>query len=85
MEEVVRDKLMELTPDKWGLLVELNEKGLIDLQLVREAAHDLAKKRMSVAKEYFELAKQLLENNMQSRSIISRAYYGILDSMFHLV
>jgi len=37
----------------------------------------IANKRILVAEEYLELAKHLLNNNLQYRSVISRAYYAM--------
>jgi len=33
-----QNKLMELTPDKWGLLVYLNEYDAVDLTMVKRCA-----------------------------------------------
>ncbi|MFQ6057081.1 MAG: hypothetical protein ACE5J9_06165 [Methanosarcinales archaeon] len=37
----MKDKLMTLTPDKWGLLEELSEDNLVNIQGVRAAAKTL--------------------------------------------
>ncbi|MFQ6072663.1 MAG: HEPN domain-containing protein [Methanosarcinales archaeon] len=77
----MRNELMAITPDKWGLIERLGEGGLLNIEDVKAVVQDLANTRMTVAEEYFEAAKILLENNIHDRSVISRAYYG----MYHAV
>ncbi|MFQ6063595.1 MAG: hypothetical protein ACE5J9_10540 [Methanosarcinales archaeon] len=77
----MRNELMAITPDKWGLIERLGEGGLLNIEDVKAVVQDLANTRMTVAEEYLLAAKILLENNIHDRSVISRAYYG----MYHAV
>ncbi|MFQ6062943.1 MAG: hypothetical protein ACE5J9_07185, partial [Methanosarcinales archaeon] len=73
----MKDKLMAITPEKWGLLEALGSANILNMQSLKTVVQDLANTRMDVAVEYLLAAKQLLENNIHDRSVISRAYYGM--------
>ncbi|MFQ6071690.1 MAG: HEPN domain-containing protein [Methanosarcinales archaeon] len=75
----MRDKLIAITPDKWGLLEALGKSNILNMQSLKAIVHDIANTRIEVAEEYYNAAKMLLENNIHDRSVISRAYY----SMYH--
>jgi len=44
-----QNKLMELTPDKWGLLVYLNEYDAVDLTMIKRFMNDIAESRLVLA------------------------------------
>ncbi|MFQ6063697.1 MAG: hypothetical protein ACE5J9_11075 [Methanosarcinales archaeon] len=41
-----RNKLMEITPKEWGLLVHLSQSGLVDLDGVKTAMKEIANTRI---------------------------------------
>ncbi|MFQ6055510.1 MAG: HEPN domain-containing protein [Methanosarcinales archaeon] len=62
----MESKLITLTPDKWGLIEELGNSKALDLDKVK-----------SMVKQYLNMAKMLLDNDLHYQSIISRAYYKL--------
>ncbi|MFQ6057046.1 MAG: hypothetical protein ACE5J3_13825 [Methanosarcinales archaeon] len=42
-----RNKLIDLTPDKWGLLVYLSQFGMVDLDKVKNAMKEIANTRLA--------------------------------------
>ena len=74
-----KNKLMELTPDKWGLLVYLNEHDAVDLTTVKRFMNDIAKSRLVLAEDNLSVAEKLLETGLSNRTVIHMSYY----SMYH--
>ncbi len=74
-----KNKLMELTPDKWGLLVYLNEHDAVDLTTVKRFMNDIAKSRLVLAEDNLFVAEKLLETGLSNRTVIHKSYY----SMYH--
>ncbi|MFQ6072443.1 MAG: HEPN domain-containing protein [Methanosarcinales archaeon] len=70
-----RNKLMELTPDKWGLLVYLSNSGMVDLDRVKTAMKEIANTRLAFAQEIWDKAKQLKALDPTDGLIINRSYY----------
>ena len=70
-----RNKLMELTPDKWGLLVYLSQSGMVDLDKVKTAMKEIANTRLAYAEEILDKAKHLKSLDPTDKFIINRAYY----------
>jgi len=56
-----QNKLMELTPDKWGLLVYLNEYDAVDLTMIKRFMNDIAESRLVLAENNLSVAEKLLE------------------------
>jgi len=74
-----KNKLMELTPDKWGLLVYLGDRGAMDLTTVKRFMKDVAESRLVIAQDNLSVAKKLLEIGLSNRTMIHKSYY----SMYH--
>ena len=74
-----QNKLMELTPDKWGLLVYLNEHDALDLSTVKRFMNDIAESRLTLAEDNLAVAEKLLETGLSNRTVIHKSYY----SMYH--
>ena len=74
-----KNKLMELTPDKWGLLVYLNEHDAVDLTTVKRFMNDIAKSGLVLAEDNLSVAEKLLETGLSNRTVIHKSYY----SMYH--
>jgi len=74
-----KNKLMELTPDKWGLLVYLNEHDAVDLTTVKRFMKDVAESRLAIAQDNLSVAEKLLEIGLSNRTVIHKSYY----SMYH--
>ena len=74
-----QNKLMELTPDKWGLLVYLNEHDALDLSTVKRFMNDIAESRLTLAEDNLSVAEKLLEIGLSNRTVIHKSYY----SMYH--
>jgi len=74
-----KNKLMELTPDKWGLLVYLNEHDAVDLTTIKRFMNDIAKSRLVLAEDNLSVAEKLLETGLSNRTVIHKSYY----SMYH--
>jgi uncharacterized protein (UPF0332 family) len=70
---------MELTPDKWGLLVYLNEHDAVDLTTIKRFMKDVAESRLSIAQDNLSVAEKLLEIGLSNRTVIHKSYY----SMYH--
>ena len=70
---------MELTPDKWGLLVYLNEHDAVDLTTVKRFMKDIAESRLAIAQDNLSIAEKLLEIGLSNRTMIHKSYY----SMYH--
>ncbi|MFQ6054828.1 MAG: hypothetical protein ACE5KT_03715 [Methanosarcinales archaeon] len=75
-----RNKLIDLTPDKWGLLVYLSTTGILDLDKVKTAMKEIANTRLAYAQEILDKAKQLKSLDPTDRLIINRAYYCMYHS-----
>lgn len=74
-----KNKLMELTPDKWGLLVYLNEHDAVDLTTIKRFINDIAESRLVLAEDNLSVAEKLLETGLSNRTVIHKSYY----SMYH--
>ena len=74
-----RNKLVELTPDKWGLLVYLNEHDAMDLTIVKRFMKDVAESRLVLAEDNLSVAEKLLKTGLSNRTVIHKSYY----SMYH--
>ncbi|PXF59812.1 MAG: hypothetical protein C4B59_10400 [Candidatus Methanogaster sp.] len=74
-----KNKLMELTPDKWGLLVYLNEHDAVDLTTIKRFMTDIAESRLVIAEDNLSVAEKLLEIGLSNRTVIHKSYY----SMYH--
>ena len=74
-----QNKLMELTPDKWGLLVYLNEHDALDLSTVKRFMNDIAESRLTLAEDNLSVAEKLLEIGLSNRTVIHKSYY----TMYH--
>ncbi|MFQ6057074.1 MAG: hypothetical protein ACE5J3_13970 [Methanosarcinales archaeon] len=74
-----RNKLIDLTPDKWGLLVYLSQFGMVDLDKVKTAMKEIANTRLIFAQELLDKAYQLKSLDPTDRLIINRAYYYMLN------
>jgi uncharacterized protein (UPF0332 family) len=74
-----KNKLMELTPDKWGLLIYLNEHDAVDLTTIKRFMNDIAKSRLVLAEDNLSVAEKLLEAGLSNRTVIHKSYY----SMYH--
>ena len=74
-----KNKLTELTPDKWGLLVYLNEHGAVDLTTIKRFMTDIAESRLAIAEDNLYIAEKLLEIGLSNRTVIHKSYY----SMYH--
>jgi len=70
---------MELTPDKWGLLVYLNEHDALDLSTVKRFMNGIAESRLTLAEDNLSVAEKLLEIGLSNRTVIHKSYY----SMYH--
>jgi hypothetical protein len=46
-----QNKLMELTPDKWGLLVYLSDHNAADLSTIKCFMGDIAESRLTLAED----------------------------------
>jgi len=74
-----QNKLIELTPDKWGLLVYLGDRGAVDLTTVRRFMKDVVESRLAIAEDNLSVAEKLLETGLSNRTVIHKSYY----SMYH--
>ena len=75
-----QNKLMELTPDKWGLLVYLSDHDAgVDVSTVKRFMNDIAKSRLALAEDNLSVAEKLLETGLSNRTVIHKSYY----SMYH--
>ncbi|RZN36527.1 MAG: HEPN domain-containing protein [Methanosarcinales archaeon] len=74
-----QNKLVELTPDKWGLLVYLNEHDAVDLTTIKRFMNDIAESRLTLAEDNLSVAEKLLEIGLSNRTVIHKSYY----SMYH--
>ena len=75
-----QNKLMELTPDKWGLLVYLSDRDAgVDLSTVKHFMNAIAKSRLALAEDNLSVAEKLLETGLSNRTVIHKSYY----SMYH--
>jgi uncharacterized protein (UPF0332 family) len=71
---------MELTPDKWGLLVYLSDHDAgVDLSTVKRFMNDIAKSRLALAEDNLSVAEELLKTGLSNRTVIHKSYY----SMYH--
>lgn len=74
------NKLMELTPDKWGLLVYLSDQDAgVDLTAIKIFMKHIAKSRLALAEDNISVAEKLLEVGFSNRTVIHKSYY----SMYH--
>ncbi|MEA3325575.1 MAG: hypothetical protein U9Q37_10700 [Euryarchaeota archaeon] len=55
------NKLVEITPKEWGLLVYLSEIGIIDLDDVKAAIKDVSNYRIVFAETILETCKNFVE------------------------
>lgn len=76
-----KNKLMEITPDKWGLLMYLSEASILDLNKLKTAMKEIAKSRLEFAEEMLKKAKKLQSENPIDRLIINRCYYCMYHSV----
>jgi uncharacterized protein (UPF0332 family) len=74
-----QNKLMELTPDKWGLLVYLSDHNAVDLSTIKCFMADIAESRLALAEDNLSVAEKLLETGLSNRTVIHKSYY----SMYH--
>ena len=74
-----QNKLVELTPDKWGLLVYLNEHDAVDLTMIKRFMNDIAESRLELAEDNLSVAEKLFEIGLSNRTVIHKSYY----SMYH--
>ena len=74
-----QNKLMELTPDKWGLLVYLSDHNALDLFMIKRFMIDIAKSRLALAEDDLSMAEKLLKIRLDNRTVIHKSYY----SMYH--
>ena len=75
-----QNRLMELTPDKWGLLVYLSDHSAgVDLTTIMRSMKDIAESRLVLAEENLAVAEKLLETGLSNRTVIHKSYY----SMYH--
>ena len=75
-----QNRLMELTPDKWGLLVYLSYHNAgVDLTTIMRSMKDIAESRLVLAEENLAVAEKLLETGLSNRTVIHKSYY----SMYH--
>jgi len=70
---------MELTPDKWGLLVYLSDHNAVDLSTIKCFMGDIAESRLTLAEDNLSVAEKLLETGLSNRTVIHKSYY----SMYH--
>ena len=70
---------MELTPDKWGLLVYLNEHDAVNLTTVKRFMKDVAESGLAITQDNLSIAEKLLEIGLSNRTVIHKPYY----SMYH--
>ena len=68
-----KNKLTELTPDKWGLLVYLNEYGAVDLTTIKRFMMDIAESRLAIAEDNLYIAEKLLEIGLSNRTVIHKS------------
>ncbi len=62
-----QNKLMELTPDKWGLLVYLSDHDAgVDLSIVKRFMNDIAKSRLALAEDNLSVAGKLLKTGLSN-------------------
>ena len=74
------NKLMELTPDKWGLLVYLSDNDAgVDLTTVKHSMSEIAESRLKLSKDNLSVAEKLLKTGLSNRTVIHKSYY----SMYH--
>jgi len=76
-----QNKLMELTPDKWGLLVYLSDHNVLDLFTIKRFMNDIAESGLTLAEDNLSVAEKLLETGLSNRTVIHKSYY----SMYHAV
>ncbi len=76
---IQKNKLMELTPDKWGLLVYLNEHDAVDLNTIKRFMNDIAESRLVLAEDNLSVAEKLLKTGLSNRTVVHKSYY----SMYH--
>jgi len=77
---IKQNKLMELTPDKWGLLVYLSDQDAgVDLTAIKIFMKHSAKSRLALAEDNLSVAENLLEVGFSNRTVIHKSYY----SMYH--
>ncbi|MFQ6063441.1 MAG: hypothetical protein ACE5J9_09760, partial [Methanosarcinales archaeon] len=73
-------KLMEITPKEWGLLVQLSEVNMVDLDRVKTAMKEIANARLEFAEELLDKAKQFKALDPTDKFIINRSYYCMYHS-----
>ena len=74
-----QNKLMELTPDKWGLLVYLSDHDALDLYTIKRFMNDIAESRLVLAEDNLSVAEKLLKTGLSNRTVVHKSYY----SMYH--
>ena len=75
-----QNKLTELTPDKWRLLVYLSDHSAgVDLTTVKHFMNEIAESRLVLAEDNLSVAEKLLETGLSNRTVIHKSYY----SMYH--
>ena len=68
-----QNRLMELTPDKWGLLVYLSEHDAsVDLTTVKRFMEEIAQSRLALAEDNLAVAEGLLEMGLSNRTVIHK-------------
>ena len=72
-----KNKLMKLTPDKWGLLVYLNEHDAVDLTTIKRFMNDIAESGLVFAEDNLPVAEKLLETGLSNRTVIYKSYYSM--------
>ena len=73
-----QNKLTELTPDKWGLLVYLSDHDAgVDLTMIMRSMKDIAESGLVLAEENLVVAEKLLETGLSNRTVIHKSYYSI--------
>ncbi|MFQ6063333.1 MAG: hypothetical protein ACE5J9_09210, partial [Methanosarcinales archaeon] len=65
-----KNKLIELTPEIWGVVEYLGETGVLDINDAKVAIKEVAIKRMNFAEYWLNLAKTLLDNNTSVRNVL---------------
>ena len=69
------NKLVEITPKEWGLLVYLSEVGIIYLDNAKAAMKDVSKYRIVFAEKMLKNTQKLMADESTDRLIINRSYY----------
>lgn len=66
-------------PDKWGLLVYLNEHDAVDIATIKRFMNDIVESCLMLAEDNLPVAEKLFETGLSSRTVIHKSYY----SMYH--